>query len=487
MCMLIFLICYIAFFFCPLFSEAKGSFVLTASPHGDSVDSSARPGAPSINEPNTADNLLLFDGENELPEGEKRSLHSYKRNKIAPSEQSSQIGGGQNAKETEDSVFTPYARRNRSRPNHGPRGGSRDVKGFLSDTNRQKDRNVPSLSKPKSASSNGEILVKDPTTNDPLDNESVGLQARQTNSVSASVAADKLDITLNRNFKEDERIVPSQDDTVQDPLVLASGKASADGERNPGASGEPELSPCVAVAQPGNESCPSQTNGFGTIKVDRKSSPAKDQNSSVAVGLKRVDPEPGCAQTSLARDVNNDTDMCPNTKNADENGNTSEQTLFNKNLSSTGYESVKERSETKIDQGSATVKNEHAASFVNHSGCGSIIKNEEDLSTSSSCMLNKLKDSSSIRGVHDNDSTVLKADKGVSVVISNSTKDDNCERLKLSKDVSISANPQSNKADKVTTVVSDCQPCSPLHMKLADKAREDSILEEARIIEVFNF
>lgn len=469
-------------------SEAKGSFVLTASPHGDSVDSSARPGAPSINEPNSADNLLLFDGENELPEGEKRSLHSYKRNKIAPSEQSSQIGGGQNAKETEESaIFTPYARRNRSRPNHGPRGGSRDVKGFLSDTNRQKDRNVPSLSKPKPANSNGEILVKDPTINDPLDNESVGLQARQTNSVSASVAADKLDITLNRNFKEDQRIVPSQDDTVPDPLVLASGKASADGERNPGASGELELSSSVAAAQPGNESCPSQTNGFGTIKVDRKSSPAKDQNSSVAAGLKRVDPEPGCAQTSLARDVNNDTDMCTNTKKADDNGNTSEQTLFNKKLSSTGYEAVKEWSETNIDQGGATVKNEHASSFVNHSGCGSIIKNEEDLSTSSSCMPNKLKDSSSIRGVHDNDSTVLKADKGVSVVMvdrSNSTKDDNCERLKLSKDVSITANPQSNKADKVTTAVSDCQPCSPLRLKLADKAREDSILEEARIIEV---
>ncbi|RHN40634.1 hypothetical protein MtrunA17_Chr8g0356901 [Medicago truncatula] len=248
-----------------------------------------------------------------------------------------------------------------------------------------------------------------------LDNESVGLQARQTNNVSASVAADKLDITLNRNFKEDQRIVPSQDDTVQDPLVLESGKASADGERNPGASGELELSPCVAAAQPGNESYPSQTNGFGTIKVDRKSSPAKDQNSSVAAGLKSVDPEPGCAQTSLARDVNNDTDMCTNTKNADDNENTSEQTLFNKKLRSTGYEAVKEWSETNIDQRGATVKNEHAASFVNHSGCGSIIKNEEDLSTSSSCTPNKLKDSSSFRGVHDNENTVLKADKEVSV------------------------------------------------------------------------
>ncbi|GAU18248.1 hypothetical protein TSUD_175900 [Trifolium subterraneum] len=467
-------------------SEAKGSFVLTASPHGDSVDSSARPGAPSISEPNTADNLLLFDVENELPEGEKRSLHSNRRTNIAPSEQSSQIGVSQNAKETEDSaIFRPYARRNRSRPNHGPRGGSRDGKGLLSDTNKQKDHNVPSVSKPKPVSLNGEIFVKDRTTNDPLDNEIMGLQTHQSNSVSTSVAADKLDITLNRNFKEDQRIVPSQDDTVHNPLVLAFGKASAGGERNPGASGELELSPRVAAAQPVDKSCPGQTNGFGNIKVDRKGTPTEDQNSSVAVGLKSFDPESCCAQTSLARDVNNDTDMCTNTKNADANGTALEQTLFEKKLSSTASEAVKERSKTNIGESGTTAKNEHAAGYLNHSA--SIIKNEEDFHMNSSSMQNKLKDSSSIRGHHNDESTVLKADKGESVVMvdrSNSSKDDNCERLQVSKDESISKNPQSTLADKVSTAASDCQPCSPHHLKLADKAHEDSILEEARIIEV---
>ncbi|WJX81703.1 hypothetical protein P8452_64551 [Trifolium repens] len=469
-------------------SEAKGSFVLTASPHGDSVDSSARPGAPSISEPNTADNLLLFDGENELPEGEKRSLHSNRRNNIAPSEQSSQIGVSQNAKETDDSaIFRPYARRNRSRPNHGPRGGSRDGKGLLSDTNKQKDHNVPSVSKPKPVSLNGEIFVKDPTTNDPLDNEIMGLGTHQTNSVSTSVAAEKLDITLNRNFKEDQRIVPSQDDTVHNPLVSTFGKASAGGERNSGASGELELSPRVAAVQPVDESCPGQTNGFGNIKVDRKGALTEDQNSSVAVGLKSFDPESCCAQTSLARDVNNDTDMCTNTKNADANGTALEQTLFEKKLSSTASEAIKERSKTNIGESGTIAKNEHVAGYVNHSGSGSIIKNEEDFHMNSSSIQNKLKESSSIRGHHNNDSTVLKADKGESVVMvdrSNSTKDDNCERLQVSKDLSISTNPQSALADKVTTAASDSQPCSPHHLKLANKAREDSILEEARIIEV---
>ncbi|XP_058756979.1 chromatin modification-related protein EAF1 B-like isoform X4 [Vicia villosa] len=469
-------------------SEAKGSFVLTASPHGDSVDSSARPGAPSISEPNTADNLLLFDGENELAEGEKRSLHSYRRNNITPSEQSSQIGGSQNAKETEDSaIFRPYARRNRSRPNHGSRGGSRDGKGLLSDTNNQKDHNVPSVSKPKPTSLNGEKLVKDPTTNDLLDNEFVGPRAHQKNNISASVAADKLDITLNRDFKEDQRSVPAQDDTVQKPLVLSSVKTSAGGEMKPGASGELELSPCVAAGQLGDDSCPGPTNSFDNIEVDRKAAPPEDQNCSVALGLKSFDPECCNAQPSLARDVNSDTNMCTNTENADANGISFEQTLIGKKLNSTGYEAVKERSNTNIGEGAATVDNEHATGYVNHSGSDIIIKNEDDIQMNSSCMQNKLKDSSNIRGLHNNDSSILKADKKESVVMvdrSNSSKDEGCERLKVSVDLSVSANPQSTLAEKFTTAVSDCQPCTPHHSKLADKAHEDSILEEARIIEV---
>lgn len=60
--------------------KQKVDFTLTASPHGDSIDSSTRPGAPTISDPSTAGNLLLFDGENDLAKGEKLSLHSYKRN-----------------------------------------------------------------------------------------------------------------------------------------------------------------------------------------------------------------------------------------------------------------------------------------------------------------------------------------------------------------------------------------------------------------------
>ncbi|KAI7748261.1 hypothetical protein M8C21_000375 [Ambrosia artemisiifolia] len=85
-------------------SEAKGSFAITASPHGDSVESSARLGAPSVCEPNSADNIMLL-------------------------------------KESSDSAVLElpkksYKRRIRSRPNRDPvRQASRDFKALTHDVN----------------------------------------------------------------------------------------------------------------------------------------------------------------------------------------------------------------------------------------------------------------------------------------------------------------------------------------------------------------
>ncbi|KAK9075980.1 hypothetical protein SSX86_004310 [Deinandra increscens subsp. villosa] len=85
-------------------SEAKYSFAITASPHGDSVESSGRLGAPSVCEPNSADNLMLLkeSGDSAVLELPKKS----------------------------------YKRRIRSRPNREPiRHASRDHKGLKHDAN----------------------------------------------------------------------------------------------------------------------------------------------------------------------------------------------------------------------------------------------------------------------------------------------------------------------------------------------------------------
>ncbi|KAL8215078.1 hypothetical protein R6Q57_004527 [Mikania cordata] len=94
-------------------SEVKGSFAITASPHGDSVDSSGRLGAPSVGEPNSADNLVLFDCENKFHEVERRSMHLRVNN-------------------TSDMALDlpkkSYKRRNRSRSNwDGARSSFTDV------------------------------------------------------------------------------------------------------------------------------------------------------------------------------------------------------------------------------------------------------------------------------------------------------------------------------------------------------------------------
>lgn len=70
---------------------------------------------------------------------------------------------------------------------------------------------------------------------------------------------------------------------------------------------------------------------------------------------------------------------------------------------------------------------------------------------------------------------------------SNPIREETCERLQVPSDLFTSATPRTALTENVTTAASDCQPSCKQPLKLADKAHEDSILEEAHIIEVFNF
>ncbi|KAF7825770.1 chromatin modification-related protein EAF1 B-like isoform X1 [Senna tora] len=465
-------------------SEAKGSFALTASPHGDSVDSSARPGAPSISEPNTADNLLIFDGENELPKGERRSQHQSRRNNIPPSEQSSQIDGSQNAKESEDSaIFRPYSRR-RSKTSHGPRGGSRDGKGLVSETSSLKDHNLPSVSKPKPPNLNGDMITKDLASINPLASKLDGVRAHQTASGS-SVPEVKLDISVNKNCKQDQCAVPSQDDTVQNPVVLASGEANAVEEREPVSSADLDSLP-VATSKPENETCSGQPNGFGNIKVDRKGIANQGQNNDAALGMMNFNSESSCTQTSLGRDVNNDSDMCNSTKNVTANGITGEQASEFEKKVNVGFDVVKERMKTNASGGGATVNNRNGSGCQSNSGSGNMVKGDENMAVNNSSTLNKEHDFSNIKEVQQNDSTVSKTDKVVSDVLvdhSSSVKGNSSGRHHQGPlDVSNCELPRAAPDENVPNAASDCQPCSSHHL-LADKAHEDSTLEEARIIE----
>ncbi|PWA63092.1 HAS subgroup [Artemisia annua] len=144
-------------------SEVKGSFAITASPHGDSVESSGRLGGPSVGEPNSADNLMLFDDENKF--------HPRTKN-TTPSEHYSKLDVGRHAKDSGESVALElpkksYKRRVRSRPNRdGGRSTFRDTKGLLNDADNQ-EKFLLNSSKPKSLDVT--LGLKDLASNSRLD------------------------------------------------------------------------------------------------------------------------------------------------------------------------------------------------------------------------------------------------------------------------------------------------------------------------------
>ncbi|XP_004960997.1 chromatin modification-related protein EAF1 B isoform X1 [Setaria italica] len=102
-------------------SDAKGSF--PASPYGDSVESTGKPGSSLCRETNTADNLMLLDGSNNGIAEEKFVKRGTKRLNAAQPKQSLPNDGHKNAKKPVVSGLSrlgdksqAYVRRNRSKP-----------------------------------------------------------------------------------------------------------------------------------------------------------------------------------------------------------------------------------------------------------------------------------------------------------------------------------------------------------------------------------
>lgn len=488
-------------------SEAKGSFALAASPHGDSVESSGRPEGPTLCEPNSADNLLLFGVDNDVPDGERNSSHLSRRNNIGPSEQSSHMDGTQNAKESEDSaIFRPYARRNRSRPHRdgtrsnstdiqsrggqGPslpaHGGSNDPKRLISETNNQKDQNTPSVANLKSASSNGDIVLKSLTSDNQLDMDLEGAQAPDiTAGPTKDSSESKLDVATPKSLRDSQHSQPSQVDAQETPIDVVSERSGLVAEREPLVPSVLESAACAATTKTEHEISSMQVNGFSNSNRESKGVPIEGQISSAGLGTKGLDSESSCTQTSVGLDVNNDSDMCTTTRN-DDNGNIIESSDVDGTQNPAGGEMVQEDNETKAVESGAIVNDQQASVCQNHSGNGEV-KVEEDMSESRPDLHNEAKIHSNIEGEQPNDHSVSEAEKKVDDVLDNSSN--------INKDnfhTSISQGPQdSSMCEAPETVVSErdnaagsgCQ-TRGVHLKVIDKAHEDSILEEARIIEV---
>ncbi|XP_052887548.1 chromatin modification-related protein EAF1 B-like isoform X2 [Gossypium arboreum] len=461
-------------------SEAKGSFAQSASAHGDSVESSGRPGVPAACEPNSADNLLLFDGENELPEGERKSMHSRKRNTVVPSEQSSHMEGTQNVKESEDStIFRPYARRYRSkikrdggrssstdivhgRGGHGSsllaRGASKDVKASTSEPNNQKEKNISSVTTTKSATSNGDLASKVITSDDKLNMElDGGKPVEETTSHSKGDQFErKADVIASKTMIDDLPKEPTIIEAHKSPVSLAFEEPNLVVGKEQVVSASLERLPGTGATKPENETSSHQLNGVADAKIDRKNISNEEQNSCVAIGTKGLDMESSSTKNSLSLDVNNDNEACINPKNVDSNVNPLEYTSEKEESPALAVgESAKEKNEIKVLDNAAVICDANTSLNQNHSLNDSTVKVEE------------VRSELQIEG--DN---------------SNSNIDKTCaSRPQGTMDNFMCEIPEMTFSGITCTDNADTQTSLENHVEMVDKAREDSILEEARIIE----
>ncbi|KAG8641941.1 chromatin modification-related protein EAF1 B isoform X2 [Manihot esculenta] len=483
-------------------SEAKGSFALTASPHGDSVESSGRPGAPTVCEPNSADN---FDGENEILEGKRKSKHPSRSN-IAPSEQSSQMDGTQNAKESEDSAFVrPYARRNRSRTNrdgarssstdvvqssggHGSffkvHGGLRDVKGSMSETNDQKDKIIPSVSYTKSTTSNGDMVSQIEITTTQSNMELDGAVAHEVIAKlpKGSRSGNRLDVSETNISKHNQRDQLSEVDAQKMPSFMTSGECNNVEEKENVISAAPECQPGAAAPKTENENGSSQLNGFVDLKRDGN----EGHTGNGTIGTKGLDSESSCTQSSLCLDTNNESGLCINGRNDDINVVPIKKTSkYGETQNSLAGDMGDEKNETKAMDGSPVVMEDNNFVHQNNSNTDHVDEMEEEIQRSSE-LQKELKCPNS-EGVEQNDLAASEADKKLCNVLGD---DSNLNREIIcpggpqgSVDIPIQELPESNLSEKNSSAAPDPKFCPGSHLIVSDKAHEDSFLEEARIIE----
>nr|CAB3477417.1 unnamed protein product [Digitaria exilis] len=177
-------------------SEAKGSFAFAASPHGDSVESSGKPGNSLCPEANTADNLMLLDGDTSNVGGDKTAKRGIKRANATQAEQFLHCDGQNNAKEGEDSGLSrlgpksqAYARRrsksvrenaNSALVRYPPvlplNSQQKDVTGLIPEA-KTEDNGVSSIGDSKPTSPKCQNMLKNESLNDKVVMETDSVQA----------------------------------------------------------------------------------------------------------------------------------------------------------------------------------------------------------------------------------------------------------------------------------------------------------------------
>ncbi|XP_022953448.1 chromatin modification-related protein EAF1 B-like [Cucurbita moschata] len=491
-------------------SEAKGSFVLTASPHGDSVESSGIPGPPTTCEPNSADNLLLLRGANEPSGAERNSRRPSSKATVAPSEQSSQLDGSQNNKETEDSaIFRPYARRHRSRSNRdGGRSSSSDIVrshggNILSLAARQEAREpkgtVPemcnernqALSNPKSLSANGDIL-KMVTDDGRLDMELNGTRDLETTpdtttaTTNGSAPESEFNNSASRCPKGNLHNQPCQVIAQQTRTGVGSQGPDIVGEERELVTGVVEHPTSVSATKVESESTSAGVHGCNELTKETKM-PNGGQNGNVVLGKKQLDLVSSSNRSRLGVDVNMDIDICNNSRKVDSMRNSIEKLPSSDQISyQIGNEGMLEK-EVVASDSTPVSQDDHNVSHQNISSNGSVFRDGRDSHTSSPNLHKEIHIVSDAKELEQSGKNELAIDEKKNTVSGEDSKERKENIFSVQPEVSLDLSKneirEHTMSGRNSSALSDGQGFSGRESTQADKAYEDSILEEARIIE----
>ncbi|XP_060180317.1 chromatin modification-related protein EAF1 B-like isoform X1 [Lycium barbarum] len=493
----------------PVTSEAKGSFAITASPHGDSVESSGRLGAPQLCEPNSADNLMLFDGENEFIEGDRSYRHPGRSN-LTPSEQSSKLDRSRNAKELGDSATfgvprKAYKRRYRPRPNGDgtrssstdiilARGGhgtslpsqrfSKDVKGLVSDGENPKDQNS-SLNIALPSSPNGFMPVKTPPSDNQLDSEVHDVKAAEaTTYLKKDDLADSIpEVSASRGLLNNKRDQYSL--TGVEEMSIQEGPEkpqSSLGKEGVGSAGQ-EGQLCTAAAGLENQASSSHINGLICGKSDQKSIPIDAQSSWAALGTKGLDSESSCTRATHNLDRNTINEMSTDPTNLDSNGDLKEQ-LSVPEGTPVIESNLEEQKEAKADD-SCGLTNEIWNSGPKNDQNDFIDTSQEQFAGSKANLQTEVKDkiTTPVEAVGPSPSETERKPSTKTSDSSNSQKGYACIVGRQGSIESRIPEPSQHVSPHAVLNLSSEAQAPGIIVKLATRGDEDSILKEAHIIE----
>ncbi|KAI3960659.1 hypothetical protein MKX01_003833 [Papaver californicum] len=473
-------------------SEVKGSFALTASPPGDSVESSGRPGATTGRETNTADNLLLFDTENDIVEGD-RNLERPNRSALPPSEQPSHLDDTHNAKESEDLAIRlavkgqAYARRNRSRTSRdgarasttvltpagdgkgtsalpSSRHGSRNVKGSLSEVIIKKEHPVASISNSKHKNFNGDVVPKNAGSGNQLNME---LDAPKAPGKDIGFGKDgtieaKFDATTSKNLKEIQVYEPNQipitdADPVPNTFKIVSLEMAGETAEIPP---DPDFS---------------KKENLGTDREDM----VNEGLNKITVCDNSVDSESSFMQIGDTSNAE-----CPAIRKSNTCLNPKEQVSVIEESPDIAVAGDKESSGTKDVE---PVASDNCIP-VHQNLVGPSVKVEEEICDNRSGLKDEMELAGNMQRMESTDDSVPKTEKELGKPLVNNSNTERKASCPQGRILSTLVSPQCDKPDarfsgRGQEVAPELKSSTCSNMKVANKAHEDSVLEEARIIE----